>query len=40
MNKKCKYSCICEHYDKTAVTCNKNPDDYCGIYRQHRDGVI
>lgn len=37
---KCKYRSICSHYQADAVTCNKEPCGYCGIFREFENKGI
>jgi hypothetical protein len=30
----CEFAETCENYAVDGDTCNKNPSDYCGVYRE------
>jgi len=38
---KCKYRSKCEHYRTVSHTCNSEPSEYCGKFREFAtNGVI
>ena len=36
MSRKCEYAKKCKLYSETSVTCNYEPGEYCGAFREHK----
>ena len=36
IGRKCEYAERCKLYSETAVTCNYEPGEYCGAFREHK----